>query len=69
MGGERVVRDMTDRTHVLTQLVGLTNLLHEEISEKMHIDQIKYVINFVIQDLVVMAMHANFSIRDNQKGL
>jgi len=48
--------------------VGLTNLLREEISEKMHIDQIKYVINFVIQALAVMAMHANFSIQDSRKG-
>jgi hypothetical protein len=68
VGGEKVVRDMTDRTHVLIQLVGLTNLLREGTNEKMHIDQIKYVINFVIQDPVVMAMHANFSILDSQKG-
>ena len=68
VGGEKVVRDMTDRTHVLIQLVGLTNLLREGTNEKMPTDQIKYVINFGIQEPVVMAMHANFSIQDSLKG-
>ena len=69
VGGERVVRVMTDRTHVLIQLVGLTNLLREETNEKMPTDQIKYVINFEIQEPVVMAMLANFSTQDSLKGL
>ena len=69
VGGERVVRVMTDRTHVLIQLVGLTNLLREETNEKMHTDQIKCVINFEIQERAVTAMLANFSTRDSLKGL
>ena len=69
VAGERVVRVMTDRTHVLIQLVGLTNLLREGTNEKRHTDQIKYVINFEIQEPVVMAMLANFSTRDSLKGL
>ena len=69
VGGERVVRVMTDRTHVLIQLVGLTNLLREETNEKMPTDHIKYVINFEIQEPVVMAMLANFSTQDSLKGL
>ena len=59
--GERVVHVMTDLTHVLTQLVGLTNLLREEISGRMHTDQIKYAISSKIQGVALMATHANFS--------
>ena len=69
VGGEKVVRDMTDRTRVRIQLVGLTNLLREGTNEKMPTDQIKYVINFGIQEPVVMAMLANFNTQDSLKGL
>ena len=60
-GGERAAHVMTDLTHVLIQLVGLTILLREEISGRMHTDQIKYAISSKIQGVALMAMHASFS--------
>jgi hypothetical protein len=65
--GERVVHVTTDRTHVLIQLVELTNSLREETNEKMRTDQIRYAINFKVQGPAPMAMHANFSTRDSLK--
>ena len=64
---ERVVHAMTVRTRVLIQLVGLTNLLREEINENMHTDQIRYAINFKVQGPAHMAMRANFSTQDSLK--
>ena len=60
-GGAKVAHVMTGLTRVLTQLVGPTNLFQEGISGKMLTNQIKCVINFKVQEVALMAMHASFN--------
>ena len=60
-GGAKVVHVMTGLTRVRTQLVGPRILFQEGISGKMLTNQIKCAINFKVQEVARMAMHASFN--------